>query len=386
MVLGARRSRATLVALGGAGAIATAVFACSTFGDEDDTERDPDAAPADVVADAPTADGAADAPPEAEPPSVVAPACPRPKPLDCIASGCIAEELYRPLPGAQAFPFAIATDSRSIFWIEQGQRDGAGLARVLRISKAGGPVAVLATDQPSATAIAVMGDHVYWGAANELRRVERTCTAPCKIEIRADAPTARHIAPAGPDALMLLAGDGTLRRHRVDTAGVAVVPISSVGTNNFLATGASENVAAGFTVDTIVVAPFAGTPVVRTITPPRDAGDKGFPIVGSDCKSYVGIGGSDSSLYKIDLDGKTSPLQNIIEGNGSPYGIAADDGVFYVAFANNGGLYAVNPDAKSAMRIAEGDIWRLTTDADGIYWGTHENGPGAGRLFRIRRK
>lgn len=257
---------------------------------------------------------------------------------------------------------------------------------MLRVRKGGGVADVLAKGQASTIAIGVLGDHVYWGAANELRRTPRECVAPCTVDVVADVPNARHIAPAGPGALLVLAGNGTLYRYRADAPGIALVTSPSVGTNNFIATGAAENVAVGFTVDTIVVVPFDGAPTSRTIQPPRDAGDKGFPLVASDCNTYAGIGGTDPVLRAIGLDGTTTALQAMTGANDSPFGIAADEGVFYVGFANNGGLHMVDGNAKTGRKIAGGDVWRVTTDADGIYWGEHENGPKAGRLYRIRRK
>lgn len=99
MVYVGYRSRWTLGALG-AILFGVITFACSTFGDEkEDGGGGPDAASSEVVADAPGGDGSsADASPDGEPPSFVAPACPRAKPPACVTSGsgCNAEELYRP--------------------------------------------------------------------------------------------------------------------------------------------------------------------------------------------------------------------------------------------------------------------------------------------------
>lgn len=376
--------RGMVVAIGLAAASA-AVFASSSFGTTSDPPPPgpgPDGA-AQSAPDARADPGGADAGGAPDPFALV-PACPASAAPSCAPAACTRRTLHAGTP--RAFPFDLATDRGHVYWVAQDESDagdpynGTGTARVYRAAKSGGGGVELARDQPLALALALEGEHVYWavhvGTTSHLRRVRRdgscspSCAPPESVAAFPAGVRIKHLRRGGAGVLLALGEGGQL--YRVDTGGSPPAKLLETSdypgfalTNDhlYVGGGAPREIQRVTLANSDVVPSWATMPL-------RDAGS-GAQHIATDCSSLFLQGHPDSTTYfRVSLaGGVVEPLLSTTRGATA---LAADARYLYVSDHNAGGVFFHDKTGASALSpIAAGNIWRLVTDDEGVYWGEH---------------
>ena len=359
--------------------------ACGSFGSASDPSGDGGTSPEGASGEAATGSSGATCPPSAGP--------------SCALGKCSLRTLYA--PDAAAYPFAIATDSAYVYWLEQrkvGADDdpynGQGTARVLRTTRAGSNDAagaeVLATGQQWATGLALVPPYVYWatydGSRGGLSRVKAACTAPCTPERVVTDYSARfpRLSAGGTSALLALAENGRVVRFPIDASGTVGngAVVVTTGDNPGMTVTGTHVYASGFQVDHVARATLDGVDSSNRWAPLSfpAGGDIGITNLATDCTALFGSRGPGGMLERVALDtGKVSLVATL---NKDIYDVGADGKYLYVGAPNSGGILAVDTATNEVTQIADGSAFRIAVDSAGVYWGDHTKDVG-GKLTML---
>jgi hypothetical protein len=367
---------------------ASIVAACSTVYDGRRDETPPaDAGAEDALADAATEQDASDA---------AAPGrCTAHRPPGCDPAACEKRTLYA---SAGGYPFSIVSDATNVFWVEQrapgDPYNGAGLARILRTTRAGSAddskAEILAIDQPRATALALAPPYLYWTtyeaadaeSYGHIKRVGTSCAAPCVPEdVTGGNPLKgnpfRQIVPDG-DALLLVEASGVVFRW---VPGLGAAEIGTLGPFGSLVATNDGTLGAGPQKSSVVRIAPGGASLAEAFTiPPLDGGAAGLAWLATDCTTLFGVREPTATLYRGNL-GETVVVPMTPVGSGVAaiafFDLAADAKWVYGAGANAGGLIVLEPASGLGLNVAPGNVFAIAVDDQGVYWGEHG---GAGTL------
>lgn len=393
-----RRASFGVAAIGATIAALVCCDAYSPAADAPDGGRPPDGgSDPDVVA---SSDAAPD--PDARPAlfGVHSPRCPRPKPPPCNPQICPKRRLYEPPNAAVELPFGIATDSQFVYWTTIGRGDagdsaynGRGDARIMRVACDGSPATVIATGQRNATAIAIAGDWVFWGAttgtkSSEIRRARRDCAASCVVEpvFTTAAEYVFGLVEVDEHTLLATSHDGRVVMIAIDDAGNAT-DTTSTFTSDFPAITATstEGFATGGLTPVIQRIPVATRAPVPFATLP-DASAQGEPAglspITTDCSDVFGFRGG-SRIWRVAIDGGAASQLALLPTSDA-YDVTTDQSWLYVAAPNGTGVFAVELASKSPVTIQSGNVFRIAVDDAGVYWGDHDPNSG-GALWMMEK-
>jgi hypothetical protein len=299
------------------------------------------------------------------------------------------------IPPAKEHPFAMTTDATNVYWVAQPVADATGFpydgqsaGRILRVTKAGTNATALVADQKKATAVALDGDYLYWATFDDaafvprgaLHRVNRACSAPCSPEkIAAFDHRILVLERAASQVLFGVDGDGVVLR--IDTGSPnKVMTITTVGSFPTL-TFDGAHVYAGSAQQAEVrrMDSTGGLLPQFAQLPAETSADLGLRWLVADCDGLAGVrtrdGGRD--LYRIGPDGvvtKGVAIPNPFD----VFQMSADAQYTYFAVANAGGVYAIDKKGDgSRIKIYQGNVFGMTVDDDGVYWGEHNNDFGS---------
>lgn len=326
-------------------------------------------------------------------------ACPPPAGPSCAPGKCSVRTLY--VPAAVAYPFAIATDSAYVYWLEQSKvaptddpYNGQGMARVLRTTRAGSSTAsaeVLAKDQRWAKGFALVPPHVYWatfdGTKAGLWRVEARCKAPCMPESVTQFNTRlERLVGAGSSSLFGLTENGTVVRFAIDSSGAVGNASSLFRTGDLpgIAVTGTHVYASSLKVPHVDRASLDGVEVSSSWAALALTGgnDVGLTHLATDCTSLFGAHGPGGLLERVALDTRVvSPMAKL---NTDLYDVVADAKYVYVANANGGGILAVDTTTNAVSPVADGSAFRIAVDSAGVYWGDHTNGSGGALRMLVK--
>ncbi len=323
----------------------------------------------------------------------VEPACPPSPAPGCALGTCVQRTLYVP-DAPPAFPFAIATDSAYVYWLEQRDPvvslayNGNGTARVLRADRTGASdatkVSVLAVGQPSAVALALAPPYLYWatwdGATSTLMRTAAACApASCSAEVLTTIePRITKLVGVGSSALVAMLGDGKIARFPVDATGHVgpSSPLATTSTFPGMALTGTHIYAGGLLTSSIARSDIQGLDTVSAwVSLGFDGGDVGLTNLATDCTTLFGTRAPGGTVDRVALsDGAVSPL--IVLGR-DVFAVAADAKYLYAASLNGGGFVAVDTVSGGLTVIANGASTRsVAVDSKGVYWADHQNSGG----------
>lgn len=369
---------------------AGAIVACGTFG----SATDPaglDAAGGDERGDAEAPDGTSST--EAGP--FVGAACPPPPAPTCSLGMCPQRALYVPDAPA-AFPFAIATDGAYVYWLEQRDPvlsvayNGNGTARVLRTDRTASPDAskasVLAVDQPSATALALVPPYLYWATwdgptgTSTLARTQAACTPPsCTVEpVGTTKPRISKLVGVGSTALVAMHEDGKIARFPIDGAGHVggSSPVATTKSLPGMTVTGTHIYASSLLSSSVARADITGIDMMPGwVSLAFDGGEVGLANLATDCTTLFGVHGPSGTVERVALsNGAVSPL--VVLGR-DVFDVAADTKYLYAASLNGGGLVAVDTVSGGLTVLSNGTSTRsVAVDAMGVYWAEHPNSGG----------
>lgn len=317
--------------------------------------------------------------------------------------------LWAPDPdaGEVEFPFQLDTDDLSLFWIAQPlpiqdlapdaapgpastAYNGRGRGRIHRLLKSKPLEAdTLADEQPLATNLALDGDFVYWTTAEPstvLWRVRRDCTAPCTAQRVADLPISRStwMRRARPGLLVLR--DDANQIHAFETERPTNGTTLVTPTPNYAHASAANGELVVGADNLAEVQRFKG-PVLqgdagRTSIPTLNGFNPGFSALAADCSEVFGAR-NDRSLWRSDGGASFSRFHD--SGVLEVVDLASDDRYLFLAAFNAGGAFVVDKTTHAQRTLYTGNVWNLTMDRDGVYWGEHAVGSQAGKIFALRR-
>lgn len=381
MALVWRRSGRVAYALA-AGALA----ACGAFG-----ASEGDAPPNDAGSDGGAVDAALDAPPpppdaaggdDADTAPLLRAVCPPPHYGPTVRPNALTKRrLYAPLT-TPAYPFAIATDSANVYWLEQvasgadqAPYDGKGVARLVRVDRTGKTMDVLAAGQRHATALVLDGAYAYWTATEangqtHLRRVPRTCASPCTPEGVAVAPDEISKLVRPRKSLLFAQAEFGGAYYRIDLSAATVAFQRTTTTTSDLPglTATLDRVfVSSLLVPSITELDLQAAPVRTLPIPQQDDASPGVSALGNDCESLWAMRAGPDVLVRI-VDGGVTPVTGPTFGG---FEIVADDRYVYVAMPNAGGLRFYERQGGAFELLAPGNVWRVTVDDVGVYWGEH---------------
>jgi len=320
--------------------------------------------------------------------AAIAPACPPAAyAATCLPGECELRTLST--PNVPEVVFAVRTDADAVYWLAQPSDpenkgyNGQGIARVMRVRKSGGaPADVLVEGQPLTTRLVLDGEWIYWttpfaGDRVDIRRTRRDCTAPCSFEVLA---TATGTAPTD-GLLRLRAGllalqstNGFVRTFDVDAKRFD----ESLSSGDFPAlTATLDRIFVGSGTTTHVSStPIAGGVTTKWTLPPVEdtaASSPGVVRLATDCTSLFAIR-NDRAIWRAPIE--TGAFTTFTASVDATYDVAVDARYFYTAAANAGGVFATDLATGSRITITQGNIWSVTVDDQGVYWGTHEQANG----------
>ena len=321
-----------------------------------------------------------------------APLCPAPAPPTCTLATCAQRPLY--VADAPSFPFDIATDSAYVYWLEQRDADpsaaynGNGKARVLRVDRAGSTSSVraevLATAQPSATAITLVPPHAYWAtwngptATSTLHRVVASCAAGACQEQTVGTVKERvwKLVGLGTSALLAATTDGRIVKFAIEAGGSVGLGVPVMTSAKFpgLAVTDTHIYASGLLTKRLSRAELGNLQVVPAwLTFGFDGGDLGLTSLATNCTDLFGFhqSGELESVHLADAG-----LSHLLSLNRAVYGVAMDAKYLYAASLNGGGVVAIDPKTKGIGELATGSFWSVAVDDAGVYWGDHPNEGG----------
>jgi hypothetical protein len=385
-------------------AVAVAVVgvasACGSFGAGDpppsSTPPDPDAhANGDTIEDggdsgpSPRKDAAA----EGGLPRIPS-ACPRPAPPTSCLPGvtCASRTLYVPPPAAATeYPFRLVTDEGFVYWATQvagaspadDPYNGRGIGRIVRVDRrgvnAGGQATVLAADQRSAVALTLAGAYVYWGAETsagtaQVLRALRACPGSCAIEPVVDLPGARIVAMGAADdaTLFILNEAGQLIRVVVAPTGVgAATTTATTGSLPGFVMTSTDGYVSALTKPEIrrLSANGSSAALVTTLSPSDEGLSTGIAPIATDCTNLWGHRGG-GSVWRGPLDGGPYEARANL-GLTSIYDLTTDAQYLYAAAPNAGGVFAMHMATGEVTPVIAGNVFSLTNDDQGVYWGEH---------------
>lgn len=382
--------------------------ACSSFSGADTPTKDdagiatPDAGTSETTdgaaADATTSDGA-----------VMGAACPPPAGPATLGNNMV--ELAAPPSTDVEYPFQIATDADHVYWTAQWTtkaaitldagasiqpyNGGATTTRIHRQSKtpADQNADTLVEDEPRIEAIARDGAYLYWGTSDGsngvLRRVPADCIAPCAgVTTVGDSIPERiqRIYVAAPGVLALLGASQSSYVYN-DATG-RITPIGTTGTYPSLAVRTDDAfLGYGLGPELRTATSLSTTPASSPFTefPDSGGGNVGASALATDCTNLYAYG-ADHQIWRLDLTAPTPQLSKWLDpqvAGGTE--LAADSRYLYLSAYNAGGVFAFDKTSGQKASIASGNVWSLHVDADGVYWGEHDQRTG-GALFMLRNR
>ncbi|AKV02471.1 hypothetical protein AKJ09_09134 [Labilithrix luteola] len=371
-------------------------LACSAFGGDASEATHPDAAS--------TSDDAAALPPDAEADAadvgeagleqlpVLHPVCPPPRaPLSCSGADCKTRLLYEP-PTRPRFPFAITTDGKFVYWVEQDTNgdgyNGNAKARILRVPRAGGDAVEIAAGQDGTTALALDGEYVYWAnyeggaapVATTIMRAPRRCpSSACPAEpfVRLNV-SGRVTELVRGKAGVLFARASSAALIRIDTS-LATPPrtASLTAVASGLAVGGASVYVAISASNFVAYAPDLAS--WSTFTP--IATDTAVTSLTSDCTSLWATTKTD--YFAVDEVSHTAAV-DVKLALPDVFDSAVDAKFVYVARANAGGVEALDKFTGVKVPIWSGNVFALDVDDEGVYWGDHAPATG-GNLYVMEK-
>ncbi len=328
--------------------------------------------------------------------------CPRSRSPACALGICSIRQIAT--PAAPEYPFAIATDVASVYWLAQAAGDtgtnpydGSAPARVLRHSKAGPEETFeIAVGQAAARTMVIDGAYLYWntyeptrsGHPTVIRRARRDCAkAPCVVEdVVALDGNVDSLVRGPPGILVGVTGDNGAVFVVDTTASPAGFNPSATQANAFPSLAATN--------DAVYVSSLAGPASVKRLdfpslavtavfakVPASDAGSGGVSPVASDCDVLWGsrpATDAPTDFYGFAVDGGGVVSQQKLPA--LVFAMVTDARYVYFAVRNVGGVFAFDKQfpGNSVATIASGNVWWLAVDDDGVYWGEHgQASPGA---------
>ena len=318
--------------------------------------------------------------------------CPPSAPPTCTLAACPRVPLY--IADAASFPFDIVTDSAYVYWLEQWDADlnaaynGNGKARVLRVDRAGSTSSaraeVLAVDQQSATAIALVPPHAYWAtwdgakATSTLHRVVASCAAgACQEQIVGTVKErVWKLVGIGTSALIAGTTDGKVVTFRIEAGGTVglAAPVMTSATFPGLAVTNTHIYASGLLTKQLSRADLGTLAVVPAwATFGFDGGELGLTNLATNCTDLFGFhqGGELESVHLDDAG-----VSRLLFLGRAVYGVAMDAKYLYAASLNGGGVVAIDPTTKGLGELAAGSFRSVAVDDKGVYWGDHPNAGG----------
>ncbi|MCW5831806.1 MAG: hypothetical protein KIS78_05065 [Labilithrix sp.] len=371
------------------------IAACGRVLEPDEPSSLPDGGRDASLADAPPpVDGAPSETAPSSAPCSRAPSCPFSAPSSADPA-CRRTRLYE--PAQVEFPHGIATSSGYVFWSSQIAADsedvpydGRGAARILRVSKAGGPdqdAFVVAHDQRNVRVVTATRSHVYWAAETEPARfhvIEAAVdceVSPCEARVvhRVQQGHVPERLVALDEGTLLLMADNMVQLVPVAASTPTGAPLRPLP-DAFL----FPNVAR--TQEDVFVASVADAELLRldraAVSPSLvpfaslPTGDAGHPpgpaAIAGTCDRLWAVD-ERSELFELSEDRAT--LITTALPPGSWFDAVGDARYVYFGRANGGGVLAYDTQERAVSELFSGSAWHIAVDDDGIYIGDHGDGP-----------
>lgn len=305
------------------------------------------------------------------------------------------------------FPFQIDTDDEAVFWIAQplpaplltdpdggsalsAAYNGHGNGRIRRALKAEpGQSEVLVDNLPLARAMVLDGEYVYWATREPLSaivyRAPRNCTAPCtsstSVVTNLGAARVLRMYRVRPGLLALQINDTEVRL--LETATPPATPLVTTPSFANLASG-NGDVFVSAELSSVVrrYSGATGAQIGDPWSTIPDAGGArpGFSAIATNCTEVFGAR-DDRSLWRSD----GGIFSFLLESGVAASDMAADDRYVFLAAFNAGGVYAVDLRTTTQRPLHSGNVWNLSADRDGVYWGEHEPSERAGEIYWMKR-
>ena len=68
------------------------------------------------------------------------------------------------------------------------------------------------------------------------------------------------------------------------------------------------------------------------------------------------------------------------------FDLAADAKYVYSGAANSGGVFVIDKSSGASSHLAGTNVWRIAVDADGVYFGEHDQNTDTGALYMLVKK
>ncbi|MBX3227490.1 MAG: hypothetical protein KIT84_14135 [Labilithrix sp.] len=118
--------------------------------------------------------------------------------------------------------------------------------------------------------------------------------------------------------------------------------------------------------------------------PDSGSDHKGPDALATDCISTYAAR-EDQSIWRVPNDGGGTFTRWLDAGARQAVASAADGRYVYFAAYNAGGVFAFDKTSSDWRHIYNGNVWGVHADLQGVYWGEHEPGPDAGKIYVVRR-
>lgn len=332
--------------------------------------------------------------------------------LRCDPTMCPQVMLYTPTTpppsGEVEYPFSIATDEASVYWLSlaapttdstlRGDAyNGTGLVRVRRASKTQPGQSTLlysGTLRVRAEAIAVSGGFVHFA----LRTVETPKTTRFRFPsdcsgIGSCQPTTatftagviKTMVTGTTNDVWWLQDNGPLYQLTGETMSSAFTDWGTL-TLPDITRSADHLFVAGLTTTTVYGLTLNGVNSLKVTLPPLDppATDQGASALAADTKELFMLR-DDAGLWSAPIINGASATRWADTGVRSFYDLALDERSVFAAAANAGGVFVFDRTTRKSDQIFEGNVWRIAVDAQGVYWGDHKPNDVPGAIWMMRK-
>jgi hypothetical protein len=289
---------------------------------------------------------------------------------------CIAGECLETLASGQDSPQAIAVDTTSVYWTNNGQKTGRG--SIAKMPIGGGKPGTLATGPQGEQGLAVDSASVYWANGNNGTVMKVPLDGGKDETVASGQGVPARVAVSPTHVYWVNAASGTVVGMPLD--GGTSVTLASGQDQPF---GIALSAASAYWTDQL-----AGTVMSTPLASPPDGGalitlasGQGGTDLASEGPTAIAVG--DTSAYWVTgysvasvplLGGTPTTLFSVTEGG--PYlGIAVDaTSVYWTSFsgAAGGAVLKVPRAGGAAVTIApkQTNPWGIAVDATSVYWTT----------------